>query len=459
MKPKTQYVCSNCGSVSLKWIGRCPDCDKWNTFQEETIIPKSSSINNSLLVQGSKPEKIQEIDTAEHQRIKTGSEELDRVLGGGIVPGSVILVGGPPGIGKSTLLLQVSNGISKYGKVLYVSGEESSKQIKMRADRLHINPENLYVMSEVNLDEILNQCSLDRYSLIILDSIQTVFRPNTESAPGSVSQVRECTSALVRMAKTAESALIIVGHVTKEGNIAGPRVLEHLVDSVIYFEGEHIQNFRIIKPVKNRFGSTDEAGIFEMTSTGLKSIQNPSGYFLTGRTGDASGSAIIPVIEGSRAILVELQALVTKSWFGIPNRKTNGFDINRLSLILAVIEKRAGLQISSNDVYVNAVAGMEITEPAADLTAATAIISSYTDKTLGVESAIFGEIGLGGEIRGVSFAEKRIAEAERLGFKKIFIPKQNESAISSYRNSSRNNPIKIVTLSTVKDLVYSLGKG
>ena len=458
MKQKTQYVCSNCGSVSLKWIGRCPDCDKWNTFQEETIIPQSSSINNSLLAQGSKPEKIQEIDTAEHQRIKTGSEELDRVLGGGIVPGSVILVGGPPGIGKSTLLLQVSNGVSKFGKVLYVSGEESSKQIKMRADRLHINPENLYVMSEVNLDEILNQCNLDKYSLIILDSIQTVFRPGTESAPGSVSQVRECTSALVRMAKMADSALIIVGHVTKEGNIAGPRVLEHLVDSVIYFEGEHIQNFRIIKPVKNRFGSTDEAGIFEMTATGLKSIQNPSSYFLTGRTTSTSGSAIIPVIEGSRAILVELQALVTKSWFGIPNRKTNGFDINRLSLILAVIEKRAGLQISSNDIYVNAVAGMEITEPAADLTAATAIISSYTDKTLGVESAIFGEIGLGGEIRGVSFAEKRIAEAERLGFKKIFIPKQNESAISSYRNSSRNNPIKIVTLSTVKDLVYSIGK-
>lgn len=457
MKSKTQYVCSNCGSVSVKWVGRCPDCGKWNTFQEETIIPQSSSNNNSLLAYGSKPEKIQEIDTAEHQRIKTGSEELDRVLGGGIVPGSVILVGGPPGIGKSTLLLQVSNGISKYGKVLYVSGEESSKQIKMRADRLHINPDNLYVMSEVNLDEILNQCQLDKYSLIILDSIQTVFKPGNESAPGSVSQVRECTSALVRMSKIADSALIIVGHVTKEGNIAGPRVLEHLVDSVIYFEGEHIQNFRIIKPVKNRFGSTDEAGIFEMTATGLKSIQNPSGYFLTGRTNSISGSAIIPIIEGSRPILVELQALVTKSWFGIPNRKTNGFDLNRLSLILAVIEKRAGLQISSNDVYVNAVAGMEITEPAADLAAAAAIISSYKDKLFGVESAIFGEVGLGGEIRGVSFAEKRIAEAERLGFKKIYIPKQNESAISSYRNSSRNNPIKIITLSTVKDLVYSIG--
>ena len=457
MKSKTQYVCSNCGSVSVKWVGRCPDCGKWNTFQEETIIPQSSSNNNSLLAYGSKPEKIQEIDTAEHQRIKTGSEELDRVLGGGIVPGSVILVGGPPGIGKSTLLLQVSNVISKYGKVLYVSGEESSKQIKMRADRLHINPDNLYVMSEVNLDEILNQCQLDKYSLIILDSIQTVFKPGNESAPGSVSQVRECTSALVRMSKIADSALIIVGHVTKEGNIAGPRVLEHLVDSVIYFEGEHIQNFRIIKPVKNRFGSTDEAGIFEMTATGLKSIQNPSGYFLTGRTNSISGSAIIPIIEGSRPILVELQALVTKSWFGIPNRKTNGFDLNRLSLILAVIEKRAGLQISSNDVYVNAVAGMEITEPAADLAAAAAIISSYKDKVFGVESAIFGEVGLGGEIRGVSFAEKRIAEAERLGFKKIYIPKQNESAISSYRNSSRNNPIKIITLSTVKDLVYSIG--
>ena len=457
MKSKTQYVCSNCGSVSVKWVGRCPDCGKWNTFQEETIIPQSSSNNNSLLAYGSKPEKIQEIDTAEHQRIKTGSEELDRVLGGGIVPGSVILVGGPTNIGKSTLLLQVSNVISKYGKVLYVSGEESSKQIKMRADRLHINPDNLYVMSEVNLDEILNQCQLDKYSLIILDSIQTVFKPGNESAPGSVSQVRECTSALVRMSKIADSALIIVGHVTKEGNIAGPRVLEHLVDSVIYFEGEHIQNFRIIKPVKNRFGSTDEAGIFEMTATGLKSIQNPSGYFLTGRTNSISGSAIIPIIEGSRPILVELQALVTKSWFGIPNRKTNGFDLNRLSLILAVIEKRAGLQISSNDVYVNAVAGMEITEPAADLAAAAAIISSYKDKVFGVESAIFGEVGLGGEIRGVSFAEKRIAEAERLGFKKIYIPKQNESAISSYRNSSRNNPIKIITLSTVKDLVYSIG--
>lgn len=449
MKQKSRYVCSNCGSAAPKWLGKCPDCGQWNTFEEE-IIREPATRGQAVFGNVSKPEQISRIEISEHSRIATGTEELDRVLGGGLVPGSVILVGGPPGIGKSTLLLQVSKGIASKGRVLYISGEESPRQIKMRADRLGAVSDSLYVLSEVNLDAIEAHCAETDPMLIILDSIQTVFKPVIESAPGSVSQVRECAASLVRIAKSQDSALIIVGHVTKDGSIAGPRVLEHLVDTVVYFEGERMQNFRIIKPIKNRFGSTDEAGIFEMTASGLRTIKNPSAYFLEGRGSETSGSAIIPVIEGSRPILVEMQALVSKSYLSMPMRRCSGIDSNRLALILAVMEKRAGLQLSSHDVYASVVAGMQLDEPAADLAAAAAVFSSYSDRPFPADCAVFGELGLGGEIRSVSYADKRIAEADRLGFRKIYIPAQNMAAADAVRNLK----IETVPVSAIKDFIF-----
>lgn len=452
MRQKTRFVCSNCGCVAAKWTGKCPDCGKWNTFEEDIVVDSPKGGAYGMFESGQRPEQIGKIDTSERARVRTGMDELDRVLGGGLVPGSVTLVGGPPGIGKSTLLLQVSEGVAKGGRVLYVSGEESTRQIKMRADRLGACSENLYVLSEVNLDAIIARCMEADPALIVLDSIQTVFKPSLESAPGSVSQVRECASSLVRMAKSQESSLIIVGHVTKDGSIAGPRVLEHLVDTVVYFEGEHMQNFRIIKPVKNRFGSVDEAGIFEMTSSGLRTIRNPSAYFLEGRGAEASGSVIMPVIEGSRPILVEIQALVAKSYLPIPTRRSNGVDANRLALILAVLEKRAGLQISSHDVYVNVVAGMELDEPAADMAIAAAVMSSYSDRPFPADCAIFGELGLGGEVRSVSYPDKRTAEAERLGFSKVFLPSQNASSADTERAPG----IERRPLSHIKDLLIGV---
>lgn len=453
MKQKNRYVCSNCGSIASKWLGKCPDCGEWNTFEEE-IIREPLSKGQAVFGNVSKPEQINKIEVSEHSRISTGTEELDRVLGGGLVAGSVILIGGPPGIGKSTLLLQVSKGIASKGKVLYISGEESPRQIKMRADRLGALSDNLYVLSEVNLEAIEVHCAETLPMLIILDSIQTIFKSGIESAPGSVSQVRECTASLVRIAKSQDSALIIVGHVTKDGSIAGPRVLEHLVDTVVYFEGERMQNFRIIKPIKNRFGSTDEAGIFEMTSSGLKTIKNPSAYFLEGRGDETSGSAIIPVIEGSRPILVEIQALVSKSYLAMPMRRCTGIDANRLALIIAVMEKRAGLQMSSQDVYASVVAGMQLDEPAADLAVAGALYSSYSDRPFPADCAVFGELGLGGEIRSVSYADKRIMEADRLGFKKIYIPSQNMSAA----NTVRNLKIEVIPVSNIKDFIFGAFK-
>ncbi len=423
-KSKTHFVCSECGTISIKWLGKCPECDNWNTFTEELL---SVNTDRALISSSSKaPELLKDIDTSEQSRISTGIPELDRVLGGGMVKGSVTLIGGQPGIGKSTLLLQVSKGVSENcGKVLYVSGEESPKQIKMRASRLGIDSDNLYILPEISIENILEQCYAMNPSMIVIDSIQTVYKSEMESAPGSVSQVRECTAALVRMAKTIDSALMIVGHVTKDGNIAGPRVLEHLVDSVLYFEGENVQNFRIIKSVKNRFGSTNEIGIFEMDHSGLKAIKNPSEYFLQQRIAVTTGSVIIPVIEGSRAILVEVQALVTKSFYPAPARKAKGIDTNRLALIIAVLEKRAGLALSSCDIYVNVVGGIEIDEPAIDLGIAMAIVSSFSDRTINSDSVFIGELGLGGEIRGVSLCDRRVVEAERLGFKNIVIPSAN----------------------------------
>lgn len=449
-KSKTQFVCSECGSISIKWLGKCPECENWNTFVEEPVIQSKS---RQLLDTESKiPDLLKNIDTSSQNRITTGIEELDRVLGGGMVLGSVTLIGGQPGIGKSTLLLQVSKGVAEnHGKVLYISGEESPRQIKMRAERLGIDSENLYILTEISLENILTQCHNMSPEMIVIDSIQTIYKSEMESAPGSVSQVRECTAGLVRMAKSIESSLMIVGHVTKEGSIAGPRVLEHLVDTVLYFEGESIQNFRMIKSVKNRFGSTNEIGIFEMDRLGLKPIKNPSEYFLRQKAELATGSVIIPVIEGSRAILVELQALVAKTFYPAPARKAKGIDVNRLSVLIAVLEKRAGIPLSSNDVYVNVVGGIEIDEPAVDLGIAMAILSAFTDTPLKADSAFCGEIGLGGEIRGVSFCDRRITEAQRLGFKNIIMP-----SINIQKELQEEYEIKLREINNIKDAVKIL---
>lgn len=445
-KKNTRFVCSSCGSISLKWQGKCPECENWNTIQEEIAVPERFS---GILADGEKkrPQLLTEITTESHSRISTHIEELDRVLGGGIVPGSVTLVGGPPGIGKSTLLLQVARGISAAsGAVLYVSGEESSRQIKLRANRLEINSQRIYLLSETCLENILEQISELNPAIVIIDSIQTVYRREMDGAPGSVGQVRESTSALVRMAKQLDAALFIVGHVTKDGAIAGPRVLEHLVDTVLYFEGENIQNFRVIRAVKNRFGSTNEVGIFEMHQKGLQGLKNPSAYFLAQRTNHTPGSVIVPVIEGSRAILVEVQALATKSYYGIPTRKTKGIDINRLALIIAVIEKRAGIQLSASDIFVNVVGGMDLDEPAVDLGLAMAIISSLSDIPVEQDCLLFGEVGLGGEIRGVSSSDRRILEGERLGFSTAWIPEQNASG--EFPPSIRIEPLQNIRQAT-----------
>ncbi len=446
-KTKTHFVCSECGTVSLKWLGKCPGCESWNTFTEE---PAELHVPGVLTAVSKNPEKLIAIDTAGYPRISTGIAELDRVFGGGLTPGSVTLLGGQPGIGKSTLLLQVSDGVcSNSGTALYISGEESPRQIKIRAERLGIQTEQLYVLSEINLEKIIEHCRLLNPTLIIIDSIQTLYRSEMDSAPGSVGQVRECTSMLVRMAKEIESSLIIVGHVTKDGSIAGPRVLEHLVDTVLYFEGENIQNFRLIKSVKNRFGSTNEIGIFEMEQSGLQAIANPSEYFLSQRSIDTTGNVIIPVMEGTRAILVELQALVSKSFYPAPARKTKGIDANRLAMIVAVLEKRAGIPLATQDIYINVAGGLEIDEPAVDLGVAMAIVSSFADIPLKSDTVFLGEIGLGGEIRGVSLCDRRIMESSRLGFKNIIIPQSNA------RPEHESN-IKITALADVRNAVKLL---
>lgn len=446
---KSRFICNECGTVALKWSGKCQGCGAWNSIVEESI----EEIQRTTLIPSSSfPEKLTDIDIATYPRISTGIEELDRVFGGGLIPGSVSLIGGQPGIGKSTLLLQVAQGICNQGKqVLYISGEESPKQIRLRATRLEIDTPNLLVLAETELSQILNHSEELKPDLIIIDSIQTMFASSIESAPGSVSQVRECTAQLVRMAKGLESSLIIIGHVTKDGALAGPRVLEHLVDTVLYFEGENIQNFRIIKSVKNRFGSTNEIGIFEMVQSGLRPITNPSEYFIGQRAAAASGTAIIPIIEGTRAILVEIQALVSKSYYPSPTRKTKGIDNNRLAMLIAVLEKRAEIPLSSCDVYLNVAGGLDVDEPAVDLGAAMAIVSAYSDIPLKPDSVFSGEIGLNGEIRGVSFFQRRLTEAERLGFKNIILPEHNYRSISV-----QNTKIKLTPLNEIKDAVHLL---
>lgn len=423
-KAKIKFCCTECGAESLKWLGRCPGCGAWNTMIEEITAAKAD--NRIRFVQGSKPKPITQVDTTAVGRRITGVCEFDRVLGGGIVPGALMLIGGDPGIGKSTLLLQVAAGVSeRYGPVLYVSGEESAVQTRMRAERLGSLSNHLFIMTETNLDEIAAAANAMKPALVIIDSIQTMFNAEIPSAPGSVGQVREATGKLLRFAKETDVPVAIIGHVTKEGNIAGPRLLEHMVDVVLYFEGERNYAFRVLRAMKNRFGSTNDSGIFSMEEDGLKEVVNPSVLLLAERTHDMPGSVVLACLEGVRPLLIELQALVSTTVFGMPRRMAAGFDYNRLILLMAVLEKRVGLSLANQDAYVNAVGGIKIDEPAADLAVALAIASSFRNAAVNSQTVVMGEVGLTGEVRMVSRVDIRISEAATLGFKRFVIPAGN----------------------------------
>ena len=432
-KDRTKFFCQECGYESLKWIGHCPDCGKWNTFVEE-VLPAHST-QAQAFISYDKPKPIKDIEVQENLRISTNMEEFDRVLGGGLVAGSVILIGGDPGIGKSTLLLQASNNLSqsKDGLVLYVSGEESSSQTKLRAERLRLSSENLYVLSETNLDVILDHISKLNPNAVVIDSIQTMFRLGLSSSPGSITQVRECTAQLMYLAKSKGIIVFIIGHVTKEGNLAGPKVLEHIVDTVLYFEGDEHRLYRVLRTTKNRFGSTNEIGIFEMRSNGLVQVGNPSQVFLSERPVGSPGSVVVATQEGDRPILVEVQALVTGSNFGMPQRRTTGVDYNRVSLLIAVLEKRAGLQVGGCDAFVNVAGGIKVDEPAADLGIIIAIASSFKDIPVEQGVVVLGEVGLSGEVRAVNYAERRIKESEKLGFKKCIVPNGNLKELQKFK--------------------------
>lgn len=422
-------MCQECGTESLKYLGKCPACGRWNTFVEERIPDKNDSRSRvSLTGKASKAEPITDISIEKEERVKTKLGEFNRVLGGGVVPGSLVLIGGDPGIGKSTLLLQVSAQLNNGGgKVLYVSGEESASQIKMRAERLELRGSDFYLYAETDLSAIQQTINQLKPDYVIIDSIQTMHHPDIDSASGSVSQVRESTATLMQLAKMNDIAIFIVGHVTKEGNIAGPRMLEHMVDTVLYFEGERHHTFRILRAVKNRFGSTNEIGIFEMRNGGLEEVLNPSELFLEERLTGANGSSVVAAMEGTRPILVEIQSLISPTAFGNAKRTASGLDYSRVSLIMAVLEKRAGLLLQNYDAYLKAAGGVKLDEPAIDLSIAVSIASSYKEQETNTTDCFIGEIGLTGEIRRVSKIEQRVNEAAKLGFERIFIPKNNQS--------------------------------
>ncbi len=427
-KDKKIYICNNCAFESAKWYGKCPSCGEWNSMQEEirkTIQAGNKAKNNLNFANFDKPETLKEIKESKEIRHKTGLNELDRVLGGGIVKGSIVLLGGDPGIGKSTILLQVCNFFAKNLKVLYISGEESKRQLKMRANRLNVFEDNLYFSSQTDIETIIETIKAEKPNIAVVDSIQTTSFAEVSSSPGSVTQVRECTTALMHLAKSLEIPIIVVGHVNKDGAIAGPKVLEHIVDTVLYFEGDKQFSYRIIRAVKNRFGSTNEIGVFEMQETGLKEVENPSAMLLTGRPKNVSGTCVSCFMEGSRPILAEVQALVSKAGFNNPRRMATGFDYNRLNLLIAVLEKRARYFFYNMDAYINIIGGLKIYEPSADLSVALALISSLKDTPLPDDIVAFGEIGLAGELRSVSHARERINEAKRLGFKTCVLPYYN----------------------------------
>ena len=448
MKTKIKYICSNCGYESLRWVGKCPECESWNTFTEEIIeTPKRQLSRYSGKVSIS---KIKEITATEEDRLKTGINEFDRVLGGGLMPGSVVLLGGDPGIGKSTLAMQAAANIKD--KILYVTGEESDKQIKIRATRLKIRSDTFFVLAETDLNMIIAGINDLKPALVIIDSIQTMYRSELENSPGTVTQIRECTSLLMEEAKKKHFCVLVVGHVTKEGIIAGPKLLEHIVDTVIQFEGESHHSFRILRSQKNRFGSTNEIGVFEMHEDGLFEVKNPSELFLSEREKEKSGSVITASIEGTRPILLEVQALVTPSHYGNPQRVATGFDYRRLSILLAVLEKRGSYRLSANNVFVNMAGGVRVLEPAVDLAVCCSIISSLLDIVADSNTVLVGEVGLGGEVRSVGHIEKRIQEAERLGFERILIPKSN------LKNLNNRSGIKVLAVDNLIDAISNIIK-
>jgi DNA repair protein RadA/Sms len=448
VKLKTKFICQECGAVYPRQQGQCYHCNNWGTIVEEVEEPVTS-LPGAARTGGIKPTPITDVIYEETARIKSGLAEFDRVTGGGIVPGSLVLIGGSPGIGKSTLLLSAADRIAsaQSGKVLYVTGEESLQQIKMRADRMGVKSTDLIVLSEVDMGRILTVITETSPSLVVIDSIQTMIHPGVESAPGSVSQVRECTAILQRTSKSSGIPMVIVGHITRAGNIAGPMVLEHIVDAVLYFEGESIRDYRILRALKNRFGSTHEIGVFMMENTGLRGVENPSEFFLSQMTDGISGSVVVPVLEGTRTLLVEVQGLVSPSNFGVPARRAEGVSSNRLTLLLAVLEKRTRLLLGSSDVFVNVVGGVRIDEPAVDLGITLAIASSFKEKALASGTCAIGEVGLGGEIRGITRVEDRIREAARMGFKRIILP------TVSIPENLKNSNIKLVGVDTLSEAV------
>ena len=456
-KSKTLYICTSCGGESLKWNGKCPSCGEWNTLEETEITPMPSGkagMARQISSASVKITPIGEVDITDEVRYHTGMAELDRVLGGGLVKGSLVLLGGDPGIGKSTLMLQICTHLGKGHSVLYVSGEESARQLKLRADRLNVQSENVYIAAATDAEQIAAAIISQKPDVAIIDSIQTMNISSISSTPGSITQVRECTNLFMRVAKSEDIPIFIVGHVNKDGAIAGPKVMEHIVDTVLYFEGERHLNYRILRAVKNRYGSTNEIGVFEMSDEGLKQVENPSLFLLEGRPMGVSGTCVVSTMEGTRAILAEVQALVTQTGFGNPRRMVTGFDYNRMSIILAVLDKRMGFHFGNLDVYVNVAGGLRVNETAADLSVALALYSGLTDKPIGEGILAIGEIGLAGEIRTVQSIELRIREGQRLGFSHCIVPKHALSSLSK----KGGYEINIIGVSNLKQAFAALAK-
>ena len=450
-RPSTVFFCNECGYESSKWMGQCPACKAWNTFVEEPVVKTAQSARTGTRKNAPEPMSVSAVSAESMQRLGTGMSELDRVLGGGIVPGSLVLVGGDPGIGKSTLLLQLCRNLSAKGhKLLYISGEESLGQIKMRALRMGDFSDDLLLLCETDLSEIEQVIRKHKPEAVVIDSIQTMYSESVTSAPGSVSQVREATNILMSIAKSLSVTVFIVGHVTKEGTVAGPRVLEHMVDTVLYFEGDRFASYRILRAVKNRFGSTNEVGVFEMRGDGLAEVADPSRFMLDGRPKDATGSCVVCCMEGTRPILVEVQALVCRSGFGIPRRQAAGTDIARVNLLMAVLEKRMGYKLSECDAYINVAGGMKMSEPAIDLGIALSVVSSFCNTVIPEDMVVFGEVGLSGEVRSVSLADSRAAECRKLGFSGIMMPGSNASAIKG------QSDVKIIAVNNLADAINAL---
>lgn len=452
-KNKTVFFCKECGMESPKWLGQCPGCHEWDSFVEEPVV-KTAAGRSSVILERREPSKLSEVVVSDETRTMSGIAELDRVLGGGIVTGSLVLVGGDPGIGKSTLLLQMCRElVNQQHSVLYVSGEESVKQIKMRADRLGKFQQELYLLSETDLDLVVDSITKKKPEVVIIDSIQTMYREELGSALGSVGQVRETTSTLMRLAKSLPVTIFIIGHVTKEGVVAGPRVLEHMVDTVLYFEGDGGASYRFLRAVKNRFGSTDEIGVFEMRGDGLKEVPNPSEYMLQGKPKQAPGSVVACSVEGTRPIMVEVQALVCQTSFNLPRRTSAGTDYNRVNLLMAVIEKRMGIRMGDCDAYINVAGGIRINEPALDLAIILALLSSYRNQSLDDGTVCFGEVGLTGEVRGVTMIEQRVIEAAKMGFERCILPKVNERQIRKLLKTEQLGDLQLAGVESIYELL------